>query len=82
MFVCLFICDRGKNYKVSRQSPIKGVRPNPYAPGVSNSEAGIIILLASTDGLTVLATGLCLIYSSEAGCDNSNLLQTFFSYKL
>ena len=38
-------------------SPIKGVRPSPYATGVPNSQAGVIISPASTDGLTVLATG-------------------------
>ena len=41
---------------VSLRSLIKGVRPSPYATGVPNSYAGIIISPVSTDGLTVLAT--------------------------
>ena len=36
--------------------PIKGVRTSPYS-GVPNSQAGVIISPAQTDGLTVLATG-------------------------
>ena len=44
-------------YTVSLRSAIKGVRPSPYATGVPNSLAGIIISPVSTNGLTVLATG-------------------------
>ena len=35
----------------------KGVRPSPYATGVPNSQAGVIISPTQTDGLTILATG-------------------------
>ena len=54
----MFVCFKQKRYyTVSQRSPIKGVRPSPYATGVPNSKAGVIISPASTDGLTVLATG-------------------------
>ena len=52
----LFVCNRGDTIHI-RRSPIKGVRPNPYATGVPSSKAGIIISPVSTDGLTVFATG-------------------------
>ena len=53
--IALIYVDDGQQYTVSQQASDQGSYATSHATGFPNSQAGIIISPASTDGLTVLA---------------------------